>query len=77
MKPTSISPRARARSVRAAERDRHAARLSKSYGLAGLRLGSRWPSRLIARVLKVKDSYNCDALSLAGATAALRGSGLP
>lgn len=46
--------------------------LSKGYGLAGLRFGY-----LIARpevivgLNKVKDSYNCDTLSLAGATAAL------
>ena len=45
---------------------------SKGYSLAGLRLGY-----LIARpevvqgLMKVKDSYNCDALSLAGGTAAL------
>ena len=46
--------------------------LSKGYSLAGLRLGY-----LIARpdvvqgLTKVKDSYNCDTLSLVGATAAL------
>ncbi len=46
--------------------------LSKGYSLAGLRLGY-----LIARpeivegLVKVKDSYNCDTLSLAGGTAAL------
>jgi histidinol-phosphate aminotransferase len=46
--------------------------LSKGYSLAGLRLGY-----LIARpemvggLIKVKDSYNCDTLSLAGGTAAL------
>ncbi|MCL6501487.1 MAG: histidinol-phosphate transaminase [Pirellulales bacterium] len=46
--------------------------LSKSYALAGLRFGY-----LIARpdlvheLIKVKDSYNCDALSIAAATAAL------
>ncbi len=45
---------------------------SKGYGLAGLRLGY-----LIARpevvegLMKVKDSYNCDTLSLTGGTAAL------
>ncbi len=46
--------------------------LSKGYSLAGLRLGY-----LIARpevvqgLIKVKDSYNCDTLSLAGAVAAI------
>ena len=45
---------------------------SKSYALAGLRFGFlvAQPS-LISQLLKVKDSYNCDALSTAGATAAL------
>jgi histidinol-phosphate aminotransferase len=46
--------------------------LSKGYSLAGLRLGY-----LIARpeivdgLIKVKDSYNCDTLSLVGGAAAL------
>jgi histidinol-phosphate aminotransferase len=46
--------------------------LSKGYSLAGLRIGY-----LIARpetvegLIKVKDSYNCDALSLVGGAAAL------
>ena len=46
--------------------------LSKGYSLAGLRFGY-----LIARpeiiegLIKVKDSYNCDTLSLLGATAAI------
>lgn len=46
--------------------------LSKSYALAGLRFGFlvAQPS-VIAMLRKVKDSYNCDALSLAGATAAI------
>ena len=46
--------------------------LSKSYGLAGLRFGFlvAQPS-VIEQLLKVKDSYNCDALSIAGATAAI------
>ncbi len=46
--------------------------LSKSYGLAGLRFGYlvAQPS-MIAELAKVKDSYNCDALSIAGATAAV------
>ena len=46
--------------------------LSKSYGLAGLRFGylvAQPP--LIEQLIKVKDSYNCDSLSIAGATAAI------
>ncbi len=46
--------------------------LSKGYGLAGLRLGYAVAApELIAGLMKVKDSYNCDRLSLAGGTAAL------
>ncbi len=46
--------------------------LSKSYSLAGLRFGFAIASPgLICEFIKVKDSYNCDALSLAGAQAAL------
>lgn len=46
--------------------------LSKSYGLAGLRFGFGVASvDLVRHLIKVKDSYNCDALSLVGATAAL------
>lgn len=50
--------------------------LSKGYGLAGLRVGY-----LIARpevvegLVKVKDSYNCDRLSLVGGAAALEDRG--
>lgn len=46
--------------------------LSKSYSLAGLRFGFAvaHPS-LVRELVKVKDSYNCDLLSLAGATAAI------
>ena len=49
---------------------------SKGYSLAGLRIGY-----LIARaevvegLVKVKDSYNCDTLSLAGGAAALEDTG--
>ena len=46
--------------------------LSKAYGLAGLRFGylvAQPP--LITELAKVKDSYNCDALAIAGATAAI------
>ena len=47
--------------------------LSKSYSLAGLRFGFAIAHpELIAGMRKVKDSYNCDALSLAAAEAALR-----
>ncbi len=46
--------------------------LSKSYALAGLRFGFIVAqSQVIAELAKVKDSYNCDALSIAGATAAI------
>jgi len=46
--------------------------LSKSYGLAGLRFGylAAQP-QLIEELIKMKDSYNCDALSIAAATAAI------
>jgi histidinol-phosphate aminotransferase len=46
---------------------------SKSYSLAGLRFGFAIARpELIAGMRKVKDSYNCDALSLAAAEAAIR-----
>lgn len=46
--------------------------LSKSYALAGLRFGYIVAQPHIIRELaKVKDSYNCDSLSIAGATAAV------
>lgn len=46
--------------------------LSKSYSFAGLRFGFALAAPELVRELnKVKDSYNCDALSLAGAQAAL------
>jgi histidinol-phosphate aminotransferase len=46
---------------------------SKGYSLAGIRLGYliAHPD-LVAQLVKVKDSYNCDALSLAGGVAALQ-----
>jgi histidinol-phosphate aminotransferase len=46
--------------------------LSKGYSLAGLRLGYliARPS-IVAGLVKVKDSYNCDTLSLLGGAAAL------
>ncbi|MEL7267164.1 MAG: histidinol-phosphate transaminase, partial [Planctomycetota bacterium] len=46
--------------------------LSKSYGLAGLRFGFALANpETIAGLSKIKDSYNCDALSIAAATAAI------
>ena len=46
--------------------------LSKSYALAGLRFGYLVAQpQVIRELVKVKDSYNCDALSIAGATAAI------
>lgn len=46
--------------------------LSKSYGLAGLRFGFLVAQpQIIAELRKVKDSYNTDALSISGATAAI------
>jgi histidinol-phosphate aminotransferase len=46
--------------------------LSKSYALAGLRFGYLIAQpQIIHDLVKVKDSYNCDSLSIAGATAAI------
>jgi histidinol-phosphate aminotransferase len=46
--------------------------LSKSYSLAGIRFGFAVARPDVVRELvKVKDSYNCDVLSLAAATAAI------
>jgi histidinol-phosphate aminotransferase len=46
--------------------------LSKSYSLAGIRFGFVVASpAVIATLMKVKDSYNCDAISIAAACAAL------
>jgi histidinol-phosphate aminotransferase len=46
--------------------------LSKSYALAGLRFGFVVAQpQVIEQLAKVKDSYNCDALSIAGAAAAI------
>jgi histidinol-phosphate aminotransferase len=45
---------------------------SKSYALAGLRFGFAVAHpTVIEQLQKVKDSYNCDALSIAAATAAI------
>src|SRR5262245_61164979 len=46
--------------------------LSKGYGLAGLRFGyAIGDPEVIAQMAKVKDSYNCDAIAVAAASAAL------
>ena len=46
---------------------------SKSFSLAGLRIGLAFaPAELIAGMMKVKDSYNLNRLSLVAATAALQ-----
>jgi histidinol-phosphate aminotransferase len=46
--------------------------LSKSYALCGLRFGFAVAQpHVVEQLVKVKDSYNCDALSIAGATAAI------
>jgi len=46
--------------------------MSTSYALAGLRFGFLVAQpHIIDQLAKVKDSYNCDSLSLAGATAAI------
>ncbi len=73
MKPTSTSPTRIALSLVAANEKIMVARtLSKSYALAGLRFGYLVAQPQVIRELrKVKDSYNCDALSIAGATAAI------
>jgi histidinol-phosphate aminotransferase len=45
---------------------------SKGYSLAGLRFGYAIAQpQVIAEMMKVKDSYNCDALSVIAATAAI------
>jgi len=47
--------------------------LSKSYSLAGWRFGFGFASEaLIGDMMKVKDSYNCDALSIAVACEAIK-----
>lgn len=47
--------------------------LSKSYGLAGIRVGyAVGPAPLIAALFKIKDSYNVNAISQAMALAAVR-----
>ncbi|MHC4645561.1 MAG: histidinol-phosphate transaminase [Planctomycetota bacterium] len=47
--------------------------MSKAYSLAGIRFGYAIAQpQLIAGLMKVKDSYNVDALAIAAATAAIR-----
>jgi histidinol-phosphate aminotransferase len=47
--------------------------LSKAYSLAGIRFGfAVAPPEVVRELVKVKDSYNCDVLSLAAATAAIQ-----
>jgi histidinol-phosphate aminotransferase len=47
--------------------------LSKSYALAGIRFGFAIANpEVIGELVKVKDSYNCDVLSLTAATAAIQ-----
>jgi len=46
--------------------------LSKAYSLAGLRFGYAIAQpHVVEQMVKVKDSYNCDAVSIVAATAAL------
>lgn len=58
--------------VRTNERVLVSRTLSKSYALAGLRFGYLVAQpHVVEQLHKVRDSYNCDALSIAGATAAI------
>ena len=46
--------------------------LSKSYALAGIRFGFLVAQpQVVAELAKIKDSYNCDMISIAAATAAI------
>ena len=46
--------------------------MSKAYSLAGLRFGYLVAApHLVEQMMKVKDSYNCDSLSIAAAAAAI------
>jgi histidinol-phosphate aminotransferase len=58
--------------VRRAQRVLVTRTLSKSYGLAGIRFGFLVAQpEIVAALAKIKDSYNCDAISIAAATAAM------
>jgi histidinol-phosphate aminotransferase len=47
--------------------------MSKAYSLAGIRFGYAVAQpHVIAEMMKVKDSYNCDAISVLAATAAIQ-----
>ena len=62
--------------VRQSEKIMVSRTLSKSYALAGLRFGYVVAQpQIIEQLVKVKDSYNCDALSIAGAAAAIGDAG--
>ena len=71
-KPMSISPTANALTLLHRPNVIITRSLSKSYSLAGIRFGYAVADPAVIRELvKVKDSYNCDVLSLAAAIAAL------
>ena len=58
--------------VRTNERVMVSRSLSKSYSLAGLRFGYVVAQpHIIEQLHKVRDSYNCDSIAIAGATAAI------
>lgn len=58
--------------VRQSERVIVTRSLSKSYALAGIRFGFAIAQpAVIEQLQKVKDSYNCDAIAIAAATAAI------
>ncbi len=58
--------------VRQSEKIMVSRSFSKAYALAGLRFGYLVAQpQVIEQLIKVKDSYNCDSLSIAGATAAI------
>jgi histidinol-phosphate aminotransferase len=66
-------PRAELLQSRAGQRVVITKTFSKSYSLAGVRFGFALAHPdLIAGMRKVKDSYNCDRIALAAATAAIR-----
>jgi len=58
--------------VRKSEKIMVSRSFSKAYALAGLRFGYLVAQpQVVEQLVKVKDSYNCDALSIAGAAAAI------
>ena len=62
--------------VRQSERVIVTRSLSKSYALAGIRFGFAIAQpAVIEQLRKVKDSYNCDAIAIAAATAAIADQG--